>query len=321
MNAGLESRDPAGAPNPPWKIVAASGVVIALFHVLRWLPPRWTYGRFAKRLGWLMRGHLKDDVLRHVAGVLGDFPDEEAKQRFWDQHAMHLGRSVFEPIDLTWMPKPELLERIELVGGDVLEKVRAEGRGAVLFLNHLGSPGAVVASLGPRGYDVAIAGNAINYADANGMYRLDRMEGLIQRMFRGVSVERVLLGDDLPAKMARVLARNGFFGMFIDFPVEEKHTVPLPFGGCRMDVHIGPALLALRHRVPVLSLTAVRTGENRHRIVVSRLPLPAPGLRLQKAAEVLLQTALEEMLLVVRSQPEQWWPWDVVRLSPNPPEA
>ncbi|MGC4015532.1 MAG: hypothetical protein QM755_13590 [Luteolibacter sp.] len=230
----------------------------------------------------------------------------------------HLGCCVLEPIDLSWIPRQELLERIEVVGVDALDEVRAEGKGGVLFLNHLGSPAAVIGGLGARGYDLAIAGNAINYADANGMYRLDRLEGLIQRMFRSVNVERVLLGEELPRKMSSVLSRNGFFAMFIDFPVEEKHNVAFPFGGCLMDAHIGPALLALRHRVPVLMATTYRTGENRHRLEITRLPLPSPELRLQKGAEELLRSALDEMLKSVRRHPAQWWPWDVVRLSPYP---
>jgi len=312
---------PAGVPDPPWRISAACWLVIGLYHLLRWMPRRWMYGRVSKRLGAAARQHLKGRVLDHVSQVLGQFESQEAKERFWEGHIDHLGRCVLEPIDLSWMPRSELLERIEVSGCEVLDEVRAEGKGGVLFLNHLGNPAIAVGALGPRGYDVAIAGNAINYADEKGMYRLDRLEGLIQRMFRSVNVERVLLGDDLPAKMRRVLARNGFFGMFVDFPVEEKHNVAVPFGGCFMEAHVGPALLALRHRVPVLMVTSHRCGENRHRLEITRLPLPAPELRLQKAAEELLRSALGQMLNSVRHHPDQWWPWDVVRLSPPPSES
>lgn len=311
---------PAGVPDPPWRISAVCWLVVGLFHLLRRMPRRWMYGQASKRLGTKIRGHLKTPVLDHVAQVLDGMGSTEERERFWDAHVDHLGRSLFESIDLGWAPFPELLDRIEVVGSDVLDEVRAEGRGGVLFLNHIGTPGAAAAALGPRGYDLAMVGNAVNYADANGMYRLDRLEGFIQRMFRRVNVERVLLGEDLPAKMARVLARNGFFAMFIDFPVEEKHNVSVPFGRRMMEAHIGPALLALRHRVPVLMVTTWRTGQNRHRLEVTRLPLPSPELRLRAAAEELLRSAMEQMLNSVRRHPDQWWPWDVVRLSSLPSE-
>ncbi|MGC4015533.1 MAG: hypothetical protein QM755_13595 [Luteolibacter sp.] len=72
MTPKPESRMPAGTPNPPWRIAAASSLVVGLFHLLRWMPRRWMYGGVTRKLGTLIRGHLREQTLDHAARVVGD---------------------------------------------------------------------------------------------------------------------------------------------------------------------------------------------------------------------------------------------------------
>jgi lauroyl/myristoyl acyltransferase len=107
--------------------------------------------------------------------------------------------------------------------------------------------------------------------------------------------------------------------MFIDYPVVRKHNRLLPFGGATLKVNLGPALLALRHEVPVLCVDCIRTGDNRHRVVVHpRLPRPEAEDREAAAAEM-TRHALCLLARGVRAHPDQWWPWDWAEISSPAP--
>lgn len=234
--------------------------------------------------------------------------------QFWRDHLMHLSRNIAEPVYFFHLPDDKLVARVSLEGAEHLKQALASGRGAVLFLNHLGNPGAIVAGLGLRGYDLTIAGNPMIATVGNESIALDYLERIVQRMFARGHVRRALLGDRLPQRVAETLSRNGLFAMFIDFPVGRKHNQSVAFGAARMNVNLGPAILALRHRVPVLPVTCIRAGPKLHRLVVHP-PLEIPAGSINTAAAQLLQSALARLLPDLREHPEQWWPWDWAPIS------
>lgn len=290
-------------------------VVQGLFHVTRWLPETFT-AAIGVPFGGLIRKGMKRRILDQVEQVFGPFAGPDDEDRFWKRHRDHLGRSIFEDFHLTWLSDEALRGRVELVGEEHVKQALSGGKGAVLFLNHLGNPGALVAAFGLRGYPTAYAGNRIELGAEGVMHALDRVEALVQRMYRRCHVDRVLLGDSLPRRMSEVLKGNGLFGLFMDYPVVWKNLHPVPFGNCDLRLNLGPAILALRHRVPVLSVTTLRTGLNHHRIFISPISAP-PDSRGVDGAAGLMTEAISRMFIHLREHPDQWWPWDHAPLTPH----
>jgi lauroyl/myristoyl acyltransferase len=269
---------------------------------------------FARPVGRLTRIGKKREILSRLRVVLG--PQLPAPA-FWPAHVVHLGRSVIEPVYFYHLPDAELVSRVSLSGAEHLAGALAQGRGAMLFLNHLGNPGAIVAGLGLRGYDLTIAGNALVASILGEEVPLNYFEGVVQRMFARGHVRRALLGDRLPQRVTETLARNGLFAMFIDFPVGRKHNEPLAFGHANMNVSLGPAILALRHQVPVLTVTCLRTGADNHHHLAIQPPLEPTSGPAHAAAAALMQSALDRLLPDVLAHPDQWWPWDWAQISPR----
>jgi len=280
-------------------------VVRTNFLLARWLPDRWL-ARLGHPVAVFMRHSHKDKILLRMEQVLGPFASPEERERVWRLHLEHIGRCVFEPFRMYWSKDEDLVANIRIVGEELLQQALAEGKGAVLFLDHMGNPGSLVAAFGLRNYDVAIAGNPVI-----------AVEDMVARLFARGRVERVLLGERMPARMAEILKRNGLFGIFIDFPVVLKHNVTLPFGRTGASVNLGPGLLALRQGAPVFSVTSTRTGPNQHEVVVKPLPYPAPA-PLRVAAAELVGNAFDSMFETLRRHPDQWWPWDEVCLEKPP---
>ena len=291
------------------------GACLLNFHLLRFVPERLALAA-ARPIGALARSGMKQRVLANLSRALGPaVATGDHARAFWRAHTRHLGWCVLEPVYFYWMSDDELRARVELEGEEHLRAVLDRGRGAVLFINHLGNPGAIVAGFGMRGYDLTIAGNRIVATIAGEEIALDRFESVVQRMFRRGRVERALLGERLPQRFVATLARNGAFAMFIDFPVVQKHCRAVAFGDATLTANLGPAILALRQRAEVLPVTCRRIGRNRHRLIIHP-PLRVPeDTGLEQGATALIQQAMDVLLLELRAHPDQWWPWDWAPLS------
>jgi len=283
----------------------------ALWNLGRIIPEKAAL-KLSRFAGFLTRGGRREAVLSRLNQVMGS-ADGAGGAKFWRDHLNHVGRNVVEPIYFFHLSDSDLLGRVDIQGEEHLRGALEGGKGAILFLNHLGNPGAIVAGLGLRGYDVTIAGNAIDINFNGRIVPLNYVEGLVQRMFARGHVRRALLGAGLPQQFSQALARNGLFAMFIDFPVVGKHNEWLPFGRSRMKVNLGPAVLALRHQVPVLNVTCIRTNGNSHLLTIHPpLTVPASG---RDAAQRLLADALGDFFPVLEKHPEQWWSWDWAQIA------
>jgi len=277
----------------------------ALPVFVRVMPESWSV-RLGRLFARLSRSGRRRDILARRRAVLGCAGDEDA---FWSAHLDHVGRTIIESFALDVMSDAEIVERIDITGEDHLRAVLDRGHGAILFLNHLGSPGAIVGGLGLRGYDLTIAGNRMEAMVLGERVTLHYAEAEVQRLFRRGRVHRALLGDNLPRSAAEVLDRNGCFAMFIDFPVVRKHNQQVAFGSAYMNVNLGPALLALRHEASVLCVDCLRTGENRHRLVIHPPLGRASGDR-RDAALQMMEASLQSLVRSLGAHPDQWWPWD-----------
>ena len=277
--------------------------------------------RMARPLGALARRGKRNAVLARVDMATGREPlVGDAAQEFWRAYLIETGRTIFEAVYLCQLTDVSMLARIDLFGEEHLSRALEQGRGAVLFLNHFGNPGTIVSGLGLRGYDLTIASNAMVATIVGEQVELTYLNRVVRRMIERGGAKRALLGDRLPIRLADTLARNGLFAMFIDFPVPRKHNQFLPFGNALMEINLGPAILVLRHRCPVLCVTTIRVGNNRHRVLIHpAIELP-PGAD-ETAAVALLEQALQPLWSDVVAKPEQWWPWDWAEIRPAQVES
>jgi lauroyl/myristoyl acyltransferase len=307
-----------------WLVVGlvwlASPIAAAAIFLCRLAPERFAM-TMARPLGALARRGKRNAVLARVDLAKGGEPlTGDAAQEFWRAYLTETGRTIFEAVYLCQLTDASMLARIDVSGEAHLSRALEQGRGAVLFLNHFGNPGTIVAGLGLRGYDLTIASNAMVATIVGEQVELTYLNRVVRRMIERGGAKRALLGDRLPIRLAETLARNGLFGMFIDFPVPRKHNQFLPFGNAHMEINLGPAILALRHRCPVLCVTTVRVGDNRHRAMIHP-PIELPPGAEETAAVALLEKALQPLWSDVVAKPEQWWPWDWAEIVPAQPES
>ncbi len=281
-------------------------VVVPVFYAfIRILPERMVSG-CAGFVGKVLRLGMRERVLRNFGLVFGNITANA--DQFWNAHAQSVGLTVIEPFLLRRYDNDTMHRHILLDGEEHLQGVLREGKGAMLFVNHLGSIGTVAGGFGIRGYDIVIAGNAMP---------IEYVENEARRLYASVGAARALIGANLPYRAAEVFTRNGVFATFIDFSILSKRNAWIQFGNAELNANLGPALIALRNRTPVLCVTTSRLPDNHHRITVHpRLHIELTGDTMRDAT-ALTAAGLSVLLGDLGNHPEQWWQWYTNRIRPT----
>lgn len=285
-----------------------SGLEATLFWGATRLPHDWACSA-APGIGLLQRAGSKTRGVARMQTVLGaDAHGAAGWSRLWHRHLRHVGLTAIEGLRFGMMNRSELVERVSLAGEEHLRAALERGRGAMLFLTHLGSLGVIPAALGPRGYDISITGNAMPRPS---------LERKVRELYAHGGVERILVGDRLPSRAAHVFRRNGVVASYFDYTVVERLNCWLPFGRAELMTNLGPALIALRNRAPLLYAECRRLAEGRFELRVSPLRAAAGAGDALADARSVTQAAIVRLAEGIEERPEEWWPWDCTQVRPR----
>lgn len=261
-------------------------------------------------LGFAIRWAQKRRTLEHMKAFLRH--DDWTRSRWeelWRSHLTHLGHILREVIFWNRLPREQILDRVTVEGKEHVEEALRHGRGAMVLTNHLGN----FFSLAPAAFQ-----SRWNVCSVRNPQPLRFLERQIRSLTRKFCCHEEFIGGGVPAAAARTFRQNALLFLFTDFSEPDERNAWVPFGGVETRVSLGPALLALRHRVPVLCITCERLDAMRHRVVVHP-PLVCPRTGHAHAdAMVLTREALQIVAEAVRRHPEQWWPWDWVPFRDGP---
>lgn len=265
----------------------------------------------ATPIGWCLKFFHRHRILSNAGKVLNPASVEGRNgKQFLSKHFKQTGLSLLEPLIFYGLTHEQMKERTTIKGEDNLRAVLQSGRGGILLLNHFGSIAAIAAALGPRGYDLTIAGSALNLTLGKKTYPLHKPERFACRLLEYGGVKRATLGRDMPRNIAATVKRNGLMGLFIDVSMARKHNEAFAFGRSKILAHLGPAIMALRVDADVLCVSSKRLGKNRHLITISPPLKKVANAPREQAARVLMQKALDGLSTDLLSRPEQWWQWD-----------
>lgn len=232
---------------------------------------------------------------RNLALVLPEVPAAPTLSEMW----AHLGRCLAEMPHLDRMIVADGPDgRIEVVGGETLAALAAEGGPALFMTGHIGNWELLPVAARRHGIDLHLVYRAANNAAVDRLIRRVRAPHVAGQIPKGAAGARQLL---------TVLSNGGMVGMLVDQKMNDGIAAPF-FGRPAMTA---PALaqLALRFRAPVIPVVCERLDGARFRVTV-RPPLALPDSG-DRAADVLALTTQCNALLEqwIRARPAQWlWP-------------
>ena len=260
-------------------------------------------------LGYRPLGIRKRVVERQIAAA---FPDltREAVVNLARKSYEHLGRAFIESALLDTLGKDGLQQLVESVEGwDEVEDVVSKGRGAVMVTGHIGNwelAGAYVAARGIP-LDAIVRGMANPLFDAYINHTREEM---------GMTVVH---DSDAVRRTPRSLRAGRAVAFVADQGVLGLASTFVPFFGRPAKTPRGAAVFALRFKVPVLFVVALRQPNGRYRVVVERIEARQTGDR-DRDIDAIVARFTERLEHWVRVVPAQYF-WQHRRWKRQPPDT
>ena len=228
--------------------------------------------------------------------VLGDGVGDEQIQALTRRVFSNFGRSIYSFLRLPHLSDEELDAACDYNGLErVVERV-ARGRACIFVGPHLGSwevGGACLSRLG-----VPIVTVALPHPSAAVTRFFNR-----RRADRGI--ECVDLGSASTA-LRRALGERRSVALLSDRVYSGK-SARFRWFDTDVDLPLGPAALAVRSRVPIVTMACVLAGGNRFRFVFGGPHHPDERLGLEQSMMELQRRCIEDMTTMIQSYPDQWF--------------
>jgi len=265
----------------------------------------------ASRLGaWIspyLYNPLKKKRLENYRKFFGT-TDPERDARIEQAYLAFMGQMLIEGIRDEKTDLATMRSRTELQGTEHIEQALKLGKGVMLLNGHMGNFYASHQVLSLGGYKVTNVSARVPFAS---------MERQINRLRQRFNVNSVFVNENAARAAIKTFRRNGIFSIFFEVVVRWDNAVALPFGHAFLDFDPGPALLAIRHGVPVLPVSVDSSLPYHHRICVQPpFPVPLTGTDQEKALQ-LLDLWRDWLQDEITKKPALWWAWSTVRLHNN----
>lgn len=201
-------------------------------------------------------------------------------------------------------------------GLENLERARAQGRGVIMVMPHLGGWDWGGAWLAASGYPLTVVVEPVEPPELFEWFAGFR---------RSLGMTVVPLGADATAAVLHTLRSGGVVGLLSDRDIG-GHGVEVMFFGERTTLPGGPATLALRSGAPIVTCAVYFEGDAHRGVVCAPLDTTRQGSLRQDVARI-TQLIADELAGLIRRAPEQWhvfqpnWPsdHDSMRKGPRTP--
>jgi KDO2-lipid IV(A) lauroyltransferase len=222
----------------------------------------------------------------------------------------HLGRVTVETALLSRVDPAWVLELFESVEGwDVVERLRAKGKGLIMVTGHLGNwelGGAYIAARGvPLDVVVRRMGNPL-------------FDGYLTRTRSRLQMA-VVRDRDAVRRTPRTLRAGGAVAFLTDQAGLNLASTFVPFFGRPAKTPRGPAVFALRLDAPMVFGTALRLPTGRYRLVFEEVAVPESG-DVDRDVDELVARYTDKLEQWVRRAPEQYF-WQHHRWKRQPEDT
>jgi KDO2-lipid IV(A) lauroyltransferase len=285
-------------------------LLYTLFLLARPLPRR-ALLFLGRRLGQLVhsvfrfrRGIVLDNLTRALGSELSPAQINAVAVSFYCQ----LGMTLMEFLSLPRLNRKQVLELVDIQGGEHLQRVLDEGKGGLLVSGHFGN----WEMLGAR---IAASGHKIHFVVKS---QANAQVDAIQNEIRGKVGIGIIRTDGGIKEIIQALRRGEFIAMLADQDAG-KDGLFTDFLGRQASVFKGPAYLAWKLRCPLITGHILRRPDGRHLTVVEEPVFPDPAWDEEEAVRRLSEIHVQRLAAAVRKNPDHYY-WLHRRWKTRPPE-
>lgn len=281
---------------------------VAALSALRWRRAS-ALGGVLGRLGYSPFGVRRAVVVRQIAGA---FPEWDAKRVEQVARAAyeHLGRVAVETALMPALGRRGVLDLVaRTTGWDLVERAFAKRRGLLLITGHLGNWELAGAYVAARGIPIDVIVRRMSNPIFDRYLNRTRADLGMTVVYDSEAVRRV----------ARSIKEGRGIGFLADQGVLNLASTHVPFFGRPAKTPRGPAVFALRYRVPTLFAAAVREPEGRFHMSFEPVPYEETGDR-ERDVDAIVASYTRLLEGFVRRTPEQYF-WHHRRWKHQHPET
>ncbi|MBN2383933.1 lysophospholipid acyltransferase family protein [bacterium] len=275
------------------------GCALIPIGILMFIPERMALrlGAYLGELAYLVLGRERERAYEQMNRALGDGMSPQEIRLLVKRCFINLGKSFSEVVRMKRIRPEVLLERVQCDSEDVLRKISAEGKGAIIITGHIGNWEYLAGYLGQQGYKLTVL------ARDNPIPAFDRFITGIRTRYGYYPLNR---GTVTSAKESlKVLKRGELLGILID----QDTTVDgvfVDFFGRLAWTPVGAASLALKTGSPILVGSIIRQEDDRHIFHIDG-PYRFSASGEKKADQVRITAALtKEIERIIRAHPDHW---------------
>lgn len=220
------------------------------------------------------------------------FPEKPPEEIDAIIHGMweNLGRTAAEYAHLH-----RIWSRVELTGGEWLDKTREEKTPAIYCAAHLANWEINAIAAKKRGVDINLVYRKPNNTGVDGLLRHARNSGAAGHIEKGAAGAREIMS---------VLKKKGVLGMLVDQKLSEG--IPVPFFGRDAMTAQAVAVFAMKYGCAVYPSRVERLNGCHFRMTIyPAVPVPSTGNR-EKDIYNMMADINQRIESWVRARPEQW---------------
>jgi KDO2-lipid IV(A) lauroyltransferase len=276
-------------------------LLVRALNGLNALPPRLAYG-LGERLGDLVYAGLASRrrvTLENLALALGEHQSPQERHMMAREVFRNLGRHVVDFAQLRHINATRFQQMcVNWEAVTRLDTLAARGQGVLVISAHFGSwellPAITWLLQTPVNVIVRPPDNPL-------VHRLS--EAYRQRCgYRAIGRREQAMRESL-----RALRRKEIVGILMDQSSVRNESVEVAFFGIKTFTPMGPALLALRAKCPVIGVFLVRETPGHHRVVVTdEIPIARTG-NVRRDVEENSRRFNGIIEAQIRQHPEQWF--------------
>ncbi len=267
------------------------------------------FGAMIGGLAWRPFPIRADRVYRAVRACFPEYSEQRVREIARGSYR-GLGRIAMEIIWLSRAEKQKALESfVEPEGWEHIEAAVARNEGAILVMGHLGNWELGAAYAAMRGIPVDAVAMHMANPFSDGFITRTRTRLGMNVVFDENAVRRIpqALKEGHAVVLVSDQGAKGLAGTFVNFFGRPAKTPR------------GAAVFAMRNRLPLIFVAAIRQPDNRYRYHATPVPIADTGDR-EKDINTTVQNYTNVLEDYVRRFPEQYF-WQHRRWKRQPPDT
>ena len=282
--------------------------VLALLGLMPYHAAR-AFGRVLGRLAHSPFGVRRTVVRRQIAAAFPDAGPREVDRLVREAYA-HFGEVIIETALLPKLGKQRILDLFEGAEGfEPIVEAHKAGKGIILITGHFGNWELAGAYVAARGIPIEVIVRRMN----NPLF-----DDYVTKTREGAGMI-VVYDHDAVRRTPRAFKAGHAVAFVADQGVLGLASTFVPFFGRPAKTPRGPAVFAMKYRLPTFFVAAVQLPDGRYRCVATPVELPDTGDREGDVDAVVARytSVLESW---VRKYPEQYF-WHHRRWKRQPPDT